>query len=449
MSPPTTGVRLQKYLADAGLASRRKAETIIQSGRVRVNGQVVTELGTRVQPGKDLVVVDGAEVERKSGRRYILLYKPPGCVTTLSDPQGRPTARGYLKGVEERVFPVGRLDYDAEGALLFTDDGELANRLAHPSFGHKRVYLVKTKGDPEPSALRRMVEGVRLEDGPARALSADVHEKAEVNTWVKIVVGEGRNHLVKRLFEAVGLPVLRLYRPEFGGVTVARLQPGRWRDLTAEELSLMKRSAGAEPGEEGRNPIPQELPKAGRRHGHGPPSQTAADDLQPADRARDDRRLADEEAQAARGRKGRDRSEERGRGRSAGRGRPAERRGGRDGSRGERTAPGERAGRPERSARPERPGRPQRSDATPGGGQGERAGQTGGWRGGRGQERLDQLDRRPAQAGPRSGKGGGRTGAGAPQGRAGARPQGRPGGRPSGGAGPRPAGGGRRGGKGR
>ncbi|HET8733757.1 MAG TPA: pseudouridine synthase, partial [Anaeromyxobacteraceae bacterium] len=178
MKKPSAGaaVRLQKFLAEAGLASRRKAEEIIQSGRVRVNGQVVTELGTKVDPARDLVVVDGAPVERRTARRYVLLYKPPGCVTTLSDPQGRPTARGYLAGVTERVFPVGRLDYDAEGALLFTDDGELANRLAHPSFGHRRVYLVKTKGDPDPGALRRMVDGVRLEDGPARAIVAEVHE---------------------------------------------------------------------------------------------------------------------------------------------------------------------------------------------------------------------------------------------------------------------------------
>ncbi|MCM2332421.1 MAG: rRNA pseudouridine synthase, partial [Anaeromyxobacteraceae bacterium] len=233
-------VRLQKFLAEAGLASRRKAEEIIQSGRVRVNGKVVTELGTKVEPGRDLVVVDGAPVEVSARRRYVLLYKPPGCVTTLSDPQGRPTARGYLTGVKERVFPVGRLDYDAEGALLFTDDGALANRLAHPSFGHRRVYLVKTKGDPDPAALRRMVEGVRLEDGPARALQAEVHEKAEKNTWVKIVVGEGRNHFVKRLCEAVGLPVLRLFRPEFGGVTVARLRSGHWRDLTPDEVAVMQ-----------------------------------------------------------------------------------------------------------------------------------------------------------------------------------------------------------------
>jgi 23S rRNA pseudouridine2605 synthase len=276
MSKPTTGtVRLQKFLADAGLASRRKAEEIIQSGRVKVNGLVVKELGTKVTPGRDLVVVDGQPLERNQARRYILLYKPPGCVTTLSDPQGRPTARGYLSGVEERVFPVGRLDYDAEGALLFTDDGELANRLAHPRYGHRRVYLVKTKGVPDEAALRRLVEGVRLEDGPAKALSADVHEKVETNTWVRIVVGEGRFHLVKRLCESVGLPVLRLYRPEFGGITVARLRPGHWRDLTPEEVQTMRGAVGMEGGEPGRTVMPHDLPKAGRRHGHGPPPQAA------------------------------------------------------------------------------------------------------------------------------------------------------------------------------
>ncbi|MBK9517156.1 MAG: rRNA pseudouridine synthase [Anaeromyxobacter sp.] len=444
MSLPTGGVRLQKFLADAGLASRRKAETIIQSGRVRVNGQVVTELGTRVSPGKDLVVVDGAEVERKSGRRYILLYKPPGCVTTLSDPQGRPTARGYLKGVEERVFPVGRLDYDAEGALLFTDDGELANRLAHPSFGHRRIYLVKTKGDPDPAALRRMVEGVRLEDGPARALLADVHEKAEKNTWVKIVVGEGRNHLVKRLFEAVGLPVLRLYRPEFGGVTVSRLQPGRWRDLTGEELSMMKRSASVEPGEEGRNPLPLDLPKAGRRHGHGPPSQTAASDQQPADRARDERRAEEAEEVAARGRKGRDRREpatHRGGRAVAGlRRRPVEARGGRGGPSASTRGGGRDAGAERRggdaggaAAAP----RTQRGVGTRQDRQARAGGapsKGGGWRGGPGQERLDRQGGRGEPRSSAPGRGG-PAGAAGPQGKrpAGRTGGGRPGGAPRGG----------------
>lgn len=355
MTQPSTGtVRLQKFLADAGLASRRKAEEIIQSGRVKVNGLVVKELGTKVTPGRDLVVVDGQPLERAGQRRYILLYKPPGCVTTLSDPQGRPTARGYLSGVEERVFPVGRLDYDAEGALLFTDDGELANRLAHPRYGHRRVYLVKTKGVPDEGALRRMVEGVRLEDGPAKALSAEIHEKVETNTWIKIVVGEGRFHLVKRLCESVGLPVLRLYRPEFGGITVARLRPGHWRDLTHEEVQTMRAAVGMEGGEPGRTAMAHELPKAGRRHGHGPPPQAAthAGTKRPG-HAGDQR--AFEENNEPRGKPGRGERPERG-------------------GRSERTERTSRTVRPERQAhtkRAERPSRTERQDRT---GRPERAG---------------------------------------------------------------------------
>ena len=262
------GERLQKFLAAAGVASRRKAESLIAEGRVQVNGRVVRELGTRVDPERDLVVVDGAPVARREGHAYYLLYKPSGCLTTLSDPQGRPTARDYLGGVRERVFPVGRLDWDAEGAVLFTTDGELANRLAHPSFGHRRTYLVKVKGEPEARALARMAAGVRLEDGPARALECQLHERAERNTWLRLSVGEGRTHLVKRLCEAVGLEVLRLYRPEFGGVTVQGLKPGEFRPLTREEMRTLRRSAGIE----GTPPAPPPtLPKAARRHGHGPP----------------------------------------------------------------------------------------------------------------------------------------------------------------------------------
>jgi 23S rRNA pseudouridine2605 synthase len=262
--------RLQKFLAGAGIASRRKAEELVLAGRVSVNGVVVKEMGTKVDPAIDHVVVDGRIVETGARHRYILLYKPPGCVTTLSDPEGRPTVARYLTGVTQRVFPVGRLDWDAEGALLFTTDGDLANRLAHPRYGHQRTYLVKVKGDPPTGALGRLLEGVRLEDGPAKALEATLHEKVEKNTWIRIVVGEGRRHLVKRLCESVGLEVLRLFRPEFGGVTVARLRPGRYRDLTAEEVDTMRRAAGLLKG-----PRPEPsflpLPKAGRRHGHGPP----------------------------------------------------------------------------------------------------------------------------------------------------------------------------------
>ena len=262
--------RLQKFLASAGIASRRKAEALIVSGRVKVNAQVITELGTKVIPEKDLVTVDGKLVSQPTERAYLLLYKPSGCVTTASDPEGRPTALDYLRGVAARVFPVGRLDWDAEGAVLFTDDGELANRLAHPRYGHRRVYLVKVKGDPDPEALQRMVSGVRLEDGPARALEVAVHEHAEKNVWIRVVVGEGRFHLVKRLCEAVGLQVQRLFRPEFGGVTGEGLRPGQFRPLSAAEVRAMKQAVGLAPGEA--PAASQPLPKAARRHGHGPPA---------------------------------------------------------------------------------------------------------------------------------------------------------------------------------
>jgi 23S rRNA pseudouridine2605 synthase len=266
--------RLQKFLAAAGVASRRHAEALIVAGRVKVNDRVVSALGTRVDPDRDLVSVDGRLVSRSAERAYYLLYKPSGCVTTASDPEGRPTAQDYLRGVRERVFPVGRLDWDAEGAVLFTDDGELANRLAHPRYGHRRVYLVKVRGEPAPEQLARMREGLRLEDGPARALEAAVHEPAEKNTWIRIVVGEGRHHLVKRLCEAVGLQVQRLFRPEFGGVTVARLRPGTFRALAPDEIRAMKASVGLAGGRQGA-PAHAELPRAARRHGHGPPEPPA------------------------------------------------------------------------------------------------------------------------------------------------------------------------------
>jgi 23S rRNA pseudouridine2605 synthase len=279
-------VRLQKFLAAAGVASRRKAEELILAGRVQVNSKRVTELGTKVEPGRDLVTVDGKLVSVEEARAYYLLYKPSGCVTTASDPEGRPTALDYLRGVKERVFPVGRLDWDAEGAVLFTNDGELANRLAHPRYGHRRTYLVKVRGDPEPEALLRMTQGVRLEDGPAKALEVTVHEHAEKNVWIRVVVGEGRYHLVKRLCEAVGLQVQRLFRPEFGGVTVERLRAGAFRPLSPAEVQRMRQLVGLEGGEpEPMKPLPRSaLPKAARRHGHGPPRPPGAPSPRPPPR---------------------------------------------------------------------------------------------------------------------------------------------------------------------
>jgi 23S rRNA pseudouridine2605 synthase len=266
-------LRLQKFLSAAGVTSRRKAEALIAAGRVLVNGAAVTKLGTKVDPARDLVVVDGKPIGRRETHRTFLLYKPPGCVSTLHDPQGRPTAASYLAGVGERVFPVGRLDYDAEGALLFTTDGELANRLAHPRYGHRRTYLVKVRGDPDPEQLARMLAGVRLEDGPAKALACAVHEKVEKNVWLRLSLGEGRTHLVKRLCEAVGLSVQRLFRPEFGGITVEGLRPGQCRPLSRDEVRAMRRAVGLEGGKPaaGESQEQRPLPRAARRHGHGPP----------------------------------------------------------------------------------------------------------------------------------------------------------------------------------
>jgi 23S rRNA pseudouridine2605 synthase len=169
--------------------------------------------------------------------------------------------------------------------VLFTDDGELAHRLAHPRYGHRRVYLVKVKGDPPPEALQRMVAGVRLEDGPAAALEVAVHERAERNVWIRVVVGEGRYHLVKRLCEAVGLQVQRLFRPEFGGVSVEGLRSGRFRPLSPAEVRGMKQLVGLAPGAAS-GPPSRALPKAQRRHGHGPPPAPGA--AAPRDEERDE-----------------------------------------------------------------------------------------------------------------------------------------------------------------
>ena len=231
--------RLQRYLARAGVGSRRHAETLITAGRVTVNNQVQTTLGTKVDPG-DLVAVDGKAVMPPEHASWYLLYKPAGVVTTLDDPQGRPTVRQLLGAVPTRVFPVGRLDWDAEGALLMTDDGAAAHRLLHPSFRVPRTYLAKVRGVPTTEGLARLVEGVRLEDGPARAVEAASFQPAERNTWLKVTVAEGRPHLVKRLCAAIGHPVLRLYRPYQAGVSVAGMKPGDVRPLRPDELRLVE-----------------------------------------------------------------------------------------------------------------------------------------------------------------------------------------------------------------
>jgi 23S rRNA pseudouridine2605 synthase len=232
-------------LAQAGVASRRASEELIAAGRVRVNGEVAT-LGGRVDPDRDLVEVDGAAIGVREGLVHYLLNKPTGVVTTASDPQGRPTVVGLVPA-EPRVFPVGRLDADTEGLLLLTNDGELAHRLTHPSFGVDKEYLAEVEGTPSRGALRRLREGVELEDGPttpATVSTAGPH-------GLRITIHEGRNRQVRRMCTAVGYPVRRLVRVRIGPVTDHRLAPGEWRPLTRDEVRALERAAAPRPTTQG------------------------------------------------------------------------------------------------------------------------------------------------------------------------------------------------------
>jgi 23S rRNA pseudouridine2605 synthase len=233
--PP--GERLQKVLARAGLASRRASEELIAEGRVRVNGEVA-ELGRRIDPDADQVTIDGVPVPVAPGLVHYLLNKPPGVVTTASDPQGRPVVVDLVPA-EPRVFPVGRLDADTEGLLILTNDGGFAHRLTHPSFGVAKEYLAEVEGTPGRAVLRTLREGVDLEDGrtaPARVslVSPGV---------LRLVISEGRNRQVRRMCEAVGHPVRRLVRTRIGPVADRRLPPGSWRPLTTGEVRSLEAEA--------------------------------------------------------------------------------------------------------------------------------------------------------------------------------------------------------------
>jgi 23S rRNA pseudouridine2605 synthase len=211
------------------------------AGRIEVNGQVVSQLGSQVNPQSDEICVDGRKLVLPKQHRYFIFYKPCKVVTTLADPQGRPCVGNWLSKKHGRVYPVGRLDYDTEGALLLTDDGDLVNRLLLPRFQIPRSYVAKVRGEPSPSALEWLCKGVMLSDGrPARATSAKLHRVLKVNSWVVLTVTEGRYHLVKRMFEAIGHPVLALFRPAQAGISVLGMHPGQLRALSQEECVLLQ-----------------------------------------------------------------------------------------------------------------------------------------------------------------------------------------------------------------
>jgi 23S rRNA pseudouridine2605 synthase len=232
-------MRLNAYLARAGVASRRGADELIKAGRVRVNGEP-GRLNTFVEGG-DVVEVDGAAVSPQR-LTYVLLHKPSGVVTTVRDPHGRPTVVDLVRA-RERVVPVGRLDADTTGALLLTNDGPLAHRLAHPRYGVEKVYEVEVDGDPDEEALRRLREGVELEEGGTAPARADRLGHGRI----ELTLHEGRKHQVKRMCETVGHPVRRLHRSRYAGLTLERLAPGEWRELTEREVELLRSTARPRP----------------------------------------------------------------------------------------------------------------------------------------------------------------------------------------------------------
>ncbi len=231
-----TRERIHKIIANAGVTSRRKAEALIREGRVGVDGHPVNTLGARVDPEQSIITLDGRRIDPVTQKTYILLNKPRGYITSLEDPLGRPTVIDLLKTIKQRVYPVGRLDYDAEGLLLLTNDGALANRLLHPSYKVPRTYLVKVKGQPSHEALIRLRSGVNLADGPTSPAQVKFLGKTHKNSWVRITIAEGRNSLIKRMFEAVGHRVLKLKRVRFGSLTLGELSTGDYRMLLPEEV---------------------------------------------------------------------------------------------------------------------------------------------------------------------------------------------------------------------
>ena len=234
--------RVQKFLSRSGAASRRQAEQMMLEGRVTVNGTVVRELGVKLDPDKDAVKVDGKRVHGETPA-YVLLYKPKGTICTLDDPEQRPTVMELVRGVKARLFPVGRLDFDTTGALLLTNDGEMANLLMHPRHRFSKTYLAKVKGIPTEERLEKLRRGVNIEGvrtAPAEARIVSVKEK---NSLVEVVLREGRNRQVKRMFLEIGHPVIRLHRSAYAFLTLDGLLPTQWRHLMPEEVKRLQSAA--------------------------------------------------------------------------------------------------------------------------------------------------------------------------------------------------------------
>jgi 23S rRNA pseudouridine2605 synthase len=236
--------RLQKIIAHAGFASRREAEAMIREGRITVNGRVVTELGSKADADRDHIKVDGKLITRAEEHRYILLYKPKEVMTTVEDPQGRRTVIDLVRGIRERIYPVGRLDYHSEGLVLLTNDGELAYKISHPTTGSVKTYNVKVRGVPEERLVDKLRRGITIEG--KRTLPCEISGikttgkgNEEGNSWWEVKLREGRTQQIRKMFQAVGHPVSKLKRVAIGPIADPHLLPGVWRELTKQEVKLL------------------------------------------------------------------------------------------------------------------------------------------------------------------------------------------------------------------
>ncbi|MGQ9497778.1 MAG: pseudouridine synthase [Desulfotomaculales bacterium] len=234
--------RLQKVLARAGISSRRKCEELIRAGRVRVNGQPVRELGFKVDPARDRIELDGRPVQVEPPV-YIMLNKPRGYICTLRDPQGRPRVTDLVYGISQRIYPVGRLDYDTEGLLILTNDGDFAHALTHPRHEITKTYLVRVSGRPRNRDLNKLRRGIMLSDGPTAPARVAVIKKDPETTLLKVSIHEGRKRQIRRMFAAIGHPVIELKRIAVGPLTLGELRVGEFRHLTPEEVEKLKRAS--------------------------------------------------------------------------------------------------------------------------------------------------------------------------------------------------------------
>lgn len=273
--------RLQKIIAHAGYASRREAESMIREGRVTVNGRVVTELGSRADPNRDHIKIDGKLITRAETHRYILLYKPKEVMTTVEDPQGRRTVIDLIKGVRERIYPVGRLDFHSEGLILLTNDGDLAYKVSHPKHGSVKTYHVKVRGVPTERIVEKLERGITI-DGK-RTLPCQIARmkttrgEDEGNSWFEVKLREGRTQQIRKMFQAVGHPVSKLRRVAIGPLSDPRLTPGSYRELTSKEvkmLATMQEPAKPKPRRAAR-PVSKKKPAPSKKGGRKAPAAKA------------------------------------------------------------------------------------------------------------------------------------------------------------------------------